>query len=200
MVPEWEFPVDFGEYGNLESYQFAAAQDWAEKEKIKNRAIGEARAIQELAFRDAIISQKEEKVGKKEKFFWITVNPSKDVDLPLLRSTVEKIYSKKWIKSFAYVFENTSNNHIHSHGLIRADYQAARARVEIGNTIKHICLISNPHCFKFVILTEEQAKEKLAYMMGQKKSEKLADVELTKKWREDNNILPIYTNEGLLSC
>lgn len=201
MVPEWEFPVDFGEFGNVENYEFSAAQRWAESEKYKNQRIGEARAEQEIAFRDAIVSAKSEKIGKKEKFFWITVNPdpAKIEGNPVLFfTTIHKMYKKKWIDKYAYVFETTSGSHIHSHGLIKATYETARARKELAATVAKLCNISNTHCFKFVILTEEQAKEKMEYMLGRKQSSKLDDVAITVKWRLEQDLQPIYTNEELI--
>lgn len=197
-VPVWEYPVDFEDFQNIENLISARAAQWAESEKYKNQNIGEARAIQELAFRDAIVSAKSEKIGKKEKFFWVTVNPdpSKIAGNPdLFFTTIHKMYRKKWIDKYAYVFETTKGSHIHSHGLIKASYETARARKELATTVAKLCNISNVHCFKFVILTEEQAKEKMEYMLGKKQSSKLDDVEITIKWRLENDLQPIYTNE-----
>lgn len=172
-----------------------SAKKWAENRKSQNQTIGEDRAEQEVAFRDAIISQKSEKIGKSEKFFWVTVNPRKDVELPKLITTVSKMYKKKWIQNYFYVYETTKNNHNHSHGLIKAKYESARARKELGNSVKDICDISNVHCFKFVELTEEKAKQKLLYMLGQKKTQKLDDVQLTQEWREKEHLKPYYSSE-----
>lgn len=193
-VPEWEFPVDFN-YDEVISYR---AKDWAESRKIKNETIGEDRAQQELAFRDYLVSEKSEKIGKSEKFFWITVNPRLEVDLPTLVKTVQKAYKKKWAQNHAYVFETTRNNHIHSHGLVKANYEAARARKEFANSFKDICDITNVHCFKFVILDEAKAKQKLEYMFGNKKDSKKEDVELTIAWRKENHLEDIYLSEGPL--
>lgn len=192
MDIDWLTPLDFD---IIDGWISEAAAKWAEKEKEKNQAIGEARAEQELAFRDAIVSKKSEKIGKSEKFFWITVNPKKEVKLPQLMKAIEKMYSKKWISCYAYVYENTAGGHIHSHGLIKATYESARARKELGNSVKDICDISNVHCFKFVELDEEKAIQKMQYMLGKKKPKKLSDVELTKKWREENHLKEIYSSE-----
>lgn len=177
-----------------------AAAEWAESEKNKNSTIGEARAQQELAFREELISVKSEKVGKSEKFFWITVNPKKDVSLSELIKATEKTVLKKWVQTFAYVYETTAMNHIHSHILIKSTYEVARARKEVANTIKHICDTNNVHCYKFVVLDEEAAKQKLDYMLGKKQPKKLDNVEITKQWRKDNELKEIYTSEGLISC
>lgn len=193
-VPEWEFPIDY----DIDEVISQRAKEWAETEKNKNQNIGESRAQQELAFRDYIMAEKSEKIGKSEKFFWITVNPRLEVDLPTLVKTVQKAYKKKWAQNYAYVFETTRNNHIHSHGLVKANYEAARARKEFANSFKDICDITNVHCFKFVILDEAKAKQKLEYMFGNKKDSKKEDVELTIAWRKENHLEDIYLGEGPL--
>lgn len=195
-VPEWEFPVDY----NIDEVITQAANEWAEKEKIKNQTTGESRAQQELAFRDYLVSERSKNIGKKEKFFWITINPKTGVDLPQLIKATQKMVSKKWIDAYAYVYENTTNNHIHTHALLKATYEVARARKEIANTVSSITDVDNVHCFKFVVLDEEQAKQKLSYMQGKKQPKKLENVEVTKSWREKEMLKDIYISEVLLSC
>lgn len=193
-VPEWEFPVDF----NIDEIISLRALEWAESEKIKNQTIGEARAVQELAFRDAILSEKDKKFGKSEKYYWITINPKPGTTLDQVKTLTKKAFSKKWIQAYAYVLENTVNNHIHSHGLIKANYEFARTRKEIGNTVRTICDITNTHCLKVVLIDEELAKQKIAYMMGHKQPSKKENVELTEKWRTENNIEKIYLSTSPL--
>lgn len=180
----------------LETIISRAVKRYTETEKSRNQSIGEARAVQELAFRDAIVSEKSERFGKKEKYFWITINPRKDVSLPDLMQTVQKMYSKKWIDKYAYIFENTATGHMHSHGLIKASYEPTRARKELANSVKNICLVTNVHCFKFVLIDEKTAREKMDYMLGKKKASKMDDVKLTVDWRSKHNIKQIYISEG----
>lgn len=197
-IPSWG---DFDDFSYFESQEVQdAVKNWAETEKNKNQGIGEARAVQEIAFRDAIISEKSEKIGKSEKFFWVTVNPKTDVDLKTLIKCQQKMINKKWIDVYSYVYETTTNNHIHTHTLIKAQYEPARARKELASSVKDICDITNVHCFKFVVLDAEKAAQKLKYMLGEKKDSKLESVELTKKWREDNLLKEIYSSESPLSC
>jgi len=192
---EWEFDLN---YEHLDNYINAAAKQWAETEKTNNQYIGASRADQELAFRDAIVSQKSESIGKIVKYFWVTVNPQKDTPLPQLITTIHKMYKKKWIENAAYVFETTSGSHNHSHGLIKANYEAARARKELASTVSKICNVTNQHCFKFVILNEEQAREKMDYMLGKKKTSKMADVALTNEWRKEHSLKEMYSSESPL--
>lgn len=177
-----------------------AVAAWEESRKNRNQLMAEDRAEQESIFRDVITSKKSEKTGKSEKFFWITINPKEDITLPQLIKVQQKMIKKKWIQTYAYVYETTVNKHIHTHTLLRSDYEPARARKEIANTIKDICNVAIPACFKFVIVDEDQAREKLAYMLGKKKKGKMESVELTKKWREENLLKEIYSSEVPISC
>lgn len=169
---------------------------WSENRNSELQTIGEDRAVTELAFRDAIITEKSEKLGKSEKYIWITVNPVKGTSLQKIMSHVSKMYKKKWIDSYAYVYENTINGHIHSHGLIKATYEAKRAFKELANSVKPICNVADvKHCFKVVFLDAAKAKQKMQYILGHKQSKKLDNVKLTEKWREEEMLKPIYESE-----
>lgn len=183
------------DYEILSEWLSDQAKRWAENRKFELESIGEDRAVTELAFRDAIVSEKSEKVGKSEKWFWVTVNPVKGTSLAKIVRAVSKMYQKKWIEQYAYVFENTPDGHIHSHGLIKAKYEAARARKELSNSVKDICNIVIPNCFKFVILDSEKAKQKMSYILGHKQSKKMDNVEFTQKWRKEEMLKEIYENE-----
>lgn len=191
-----EIDPDTGfDYEIFGEYLSEVVSRWAESRKNELQSIGEDRAVTELAFRDAIVSEKSEKIGKSEKWFWVTVNPIKGTKLSDIVRCVSKMYQKKWIEQYAYVYENTVDGHIHSHGLIKATYEAARARKELANSVSKICNVSNTHCFKFVILDQEKAKQKMSYILGYKQSKKLPNVELTKLWREQEMLKEIYENE-----
>lgn len=179
----------------LLEYISECAQAWAETEKAKNQTIGESRCEQELAFRAAMDSEKSEKIGKSEKWIWLTINPKPEITLPKFITTIQKLYQKRWIDQYAYVYETTENNHFHSHGLIKCFYEPARARKELANTVKDITTITNHHCFKFVILDSDKAAQKMNYMLGFKKPSKMSGVEITKKWREEEMLKSIYENE-----
>lgn len=174
-----------------------AANKWAESEESRAEHFGELRAVGELAFRDKLLSEKSEKSGKSEKFFWVTVNPKPGILLPVLKASVEKMVSKKWIERYAYVYEISESGHEHAHALIKGPCEPARARKELSSSCNKICNTTIPACFKFVVIDEALAREKLDYMLGKKKKKKLKGVELTKTWREDNNLQEIYCNEGL---
>lgn len=188
--------IDYLDHLTFDEVLSQATKRWEESRKSRNEMIGEDRAEQELAFRAKMISVKSEKIGKSEKFFWITVNPKVGVKLQDLVKCVSRAYRKKWIQSYAYVYETTKNDHIHSHGLVKANYELARARKEFCNSFDGICDTHNVHCFKFVVLTEEQAREKFKYMLGQKKQSKIEDVEKTKIWRQEENLKKMYLSEG----
>lgn len=183
------------DYQIFGDYLSEVANRWAENRNFELESIGEDRSVTELAFRAALTSEKSERLGKSEKYLWVTVNPVKGTSLPNIIRAITKMYSKKWIESHAYVYENTVDNHIHSHGLIKATCEPARARKELANSVKDICDVTNHHCFKFVILDADKAKQKMLYILGQKTSKKLPNVELTVKWRKEEMLKEIYENE-----
>lgn len=183
------------DFENFAEYLSEVANTWAENHKNDLEANGADRAVTELAFRDAITSVKSEKIGKSEKYLWITVNPRKGTSLATIVKSISKMYQKKWIESYAYVYETTKENHIHSHGLIKTYYEPARARKELANSVSQICDIANTHCFKFVILDEEKAKQKYQYMLGNKTEKKTENTQITIDWRKSEMLKEIYENE-----
>lgn len=172
-----------------------AAERWSENRKNELQTIGEDRAVMELAFRDAIVSEKSEKIGKSEKWFWVTVNPVNGTKLTDIIKATQKMYSKTWINQYAYVYENTPTGHIHTHGLIQATYEASRARKELGNSVKNLCNIANTHCFKFVVLDKQKAAQKMSYILGNKQSKKMDNVKFTLEWRQQEMLKEMYENE-----
>lgn len=169
-----------------------SANRWAENGKNTAECNGENRAYGELAFRSKLISERSEIAGKSGKFLWITVNPAKGTLLPDLLACVHRMYSKKWIQYSVHVYENTVNNHQHSHGLLYCEYELKRAIKELKNSVSKICAVDNPHCFKCVMVPEDIAKEKMLYMLGKKKTKKLGDVDLTREWRTAEKLKEIY--------
>lgn len=168
------------------------------RKKIQNNKTGVDLAHIELARRTELQSVKSEKAGKSVKYLWVTVNPKPETTLPDLTKSIHKMYSKKWIQGSAYVFENTDNNHIHSHGLIKCTYEYARAIRELKSSVEKICNTNNSHCFNVALVTEEIAKQKYEYMKGQKQESKMDNVNLTTTWREINQIKPLYEPLTLL--
>lgn len=184
---------------DFKSQWMESVNDWWEKENSSATQRGELRAVSETAFRESMDSGKEEKLGKKgkTKYYWVTVNPDpQKFTLDGFKECIERMYSKKWIEAYAYVFETTEDNHVHSHGLIKATYGMAHARKECANTVKHICNVTNTNIFKFVLLDETAAKQKLSYMLGKKSAKKQKHVALSIEWRRTVNLLPIYYSEG----
>lgn len=186
-------PYIFFGFSNNEEYE-KVINDYFDRKKIENQTIGRSRAYQELAFRDFIASENRKNAENSgNKLFWITINPKPGISLETLKKNTLKMYSKKWIKGYMYVYETTSNGHNHTHGLIVADYEISRARKELASTASSICDISNVHCFKFVVLDDPNvAQQKMNYMMGLKQSKKEENVSITKQWRKQNNLAELY--------
>lgn len=192
----WDDPL-FSQ--NIDEIITNAANRWEENHKNQNQINGENRAESELAFRDKIVSVKSEKIGKSEKYLWITVNPIKGTELQRIIRCIQKMYQKKWIDKFAYVYETTEQNHMHSHGLIKATYEYKRAYKELSNSVKDICNVSNTHCFKCIAVPEDVAMQKMEYMLGKKKLTKLKGVDITTEWRTKEMLKPIYNSKEPLT-
>lgn len=174
----------------------AFIEAWAETEKIKNEAIGRAQAQSELSRRAYLDSVKTEKTGKNgKKYLWVTVNPKQDVKLADFVKVIHKMYSKKWASKCAYIFEISDK--FHSHGLIACEYEYARAKRELGNTVSGVCDINNSHIFKVVCIVDETiAMEKFRYMCGLKQKKKACHVKKSEVWRKENNLQSMYPKSG----
>lgn len=188
------------EEAEMDKFIFELVEAHAETEKLANRSRGWNAGESELSRRNFLDSQKEEKMGKGEKYFWITVNCKPDVDLSVFVETIHKMYSKKWIENFFYVFEiGGENQNKHCHGLIKATYQLSRAKKELGNSVKDLCNINISSCFYFAcVKTEDVALEKISYMLGQKCQDKVPHFEESKIWRAENNLNEFYAGGSYL--
>lgn len=168
------------------------------RKKIQNERTGIDLAHIELARRQELQTVKSEKSGKSVKYLWITVNPKPQTPLPALIKSIHKMYSKKWIQGSAYVFETTNKEHNHSHGLIKCQYEYARAIKELKSTVEKICDTNNSHCFNVALVSEEIARQKYQYLKGLKQEKKQENVNLTINWRQENKIKPLYEPLTLL--
>lgn len=193
MDQPWDF-FGFDE----ESYNNFISTYW-ESEKTKNQTRGRALAEIELSRREFLDSGKSENSGKSEKFLWVTVNPKPETNLDVFVKTIHKMYSKKWISNSAYIFETTENGHFHSHGIIKCNYEFARAKKELANTVSNMCMVSNTHCLKIVLITEDVAIQKFNYMNGKKTQKKIKHVEISKTWRSTNKLQEIYFSNAPLT-
>lgn len=140
--------------------------------------------------------------GKEEKkpYLWLTVNPASECSLEDFKRLVQKCFSKKWIKSYVYVYEQrgTSMEDIgrgyHIHAIISKPEHKPQTHCirEIANTFSKCCDVTNYHCFNTKWIGQEEYVRKLGYILGDKEStpenNKQLKQEMDKIWREMRQI------------
>lgn len=121
-------------------------------------------------------------------YMWITVNPMAEIRPEMVVKKAHKAFKKKWINYALYSLEQRSEElpykgyHIHCilNKGTKSPYEALR---EFKSTFKTICDTSNPACLHVRYFEEDQARDKAAYLLGLKRTDKLAKVEMDKKMR-----------------
>lgn len=153
----------------------------------------------------ALIESSINRTMTKPPFMFITINPTKDISLQMLKKKVEKFTARRIIQKYSYVYEVRSDDEkepgLHTHMVIR--YQNIRPydfKVAAKNTFKDICDTNNPHCLNFKQITDEMVEDKISYMLGSKKDEKLAGVLLSVNYRKENNLDDIYESSPPFPC
>lgn len=123
-------------------------------------------------------------------YMWITLNPMEHILPEMIMKKAHKAFKKRWITHSVYSLEQRSEElpykgfHVHC-VLHKGDKIPSEASRELKSTFNTICDTSNPHCLHIRYLDHDSAKDKVAYLMGLKRSEKLAKVNLDKQMRSD---------------
>lgn len=120
--------------------------------------------------------------------FMVTINLDPKFTWEQLHVKVQKAIKKKWVTYWMYAIEQRSESApahgFHAHIIFaRNDYEVSRCRKELTNTFRK--LVGNVKAIKFHpwVNTEQGLLNIQNYVMGKKKSEKLAKVEYDKVWR-----------------
>lgn len=221
--------IPYGDITELYNYYNPAEDDNKERkkeyQKIMEKALKDAYYdVAKVMFKKAIISDimegnnlkiidymnKEMKgyvetfqrnVCSKSPYCFLTVNPRPDVDIKTFKKVIQKIFKKKGIKSYYYVYEvRKPNSGLHAHAVLYYDMRPYDLKKGIKNTCKTICDISNPEILNFKFIPEDIVPAKILYMNGEKKESKKAGVEATVRWRTENSIEPYYESIPPLPC
>lgn len=134
---------------------------------------------------------------------FFTLNFSPNVSLDNITKCITKIVSKKWMKSWAYCYEQRGETlktvqgiHIHL-VFFRGNHRPARCCSEVfnsyhqfqGRTYEKV----KENDFKFY--PYEFLQDKLQYMSGNKwDKDKLKKVKVDTRWRKKNDLQRIYIN------
>lgn len=115
-------------------------------------------------------------------WIWLTVRPPEFVTFMEFKKQVDKMITKKWLKTYLYVYEQTgmTDKEIgygkHLHILInRHTKKQSHAETEIRNTFKAWFDYDKPeanHYFNYNNIHENFVKTKICYMLGNKETTK----------------------------
>lgn len=140
------------------------------------------------------------KFTTKSKYMMVTVNPKPDIELDDFIKKIEKYVSRKMVKKYAYVYEVRKYEEkeyvgLHSHILLEYDGTPSNFRRNTKNTFKKICDTNNSHILNFKFVPEEHLSDKMEYLKGKKVTKKMTSVELSKRYREENELENLYESE-----
>lgn len=130
------------------------------------------------------------KVGPKDRFWFITINPQKGIDLDIFLKAVNKCISKKWITKYAYTIEQSetkqfyedriavgsSDVRFHLHLIILDKYKPSHVQREIRNTFKSF--VGNADQNSLINIQQKPAEylqDKIDYIKGKKTGEGKSD-------------------------
>jgi hypothetical protein len=98
------------------------------------------------------------------------------ITLDMIKKTIDKLISKKWIENALYVYEQRGTNEeelgkgIHVHILLyKGDKRYSQFHREFSNTLKNICDVSNSHIFNVLPCLERDIPKRMNYILGTKK-------------------------------
>lgn len=176
-------------------------RDWTEEDKIK---LFEIYYRIDLAFysRQTEIQLEVEKDmkqltgAKKSKYFFVTVGfDDKTITVPKIKKFRESVLKMAGVKFHSHVVEKFRRNdkgdiyeHHHMHFLIETDYYKAKV-VQYFYTKATNKLNTVVAAKSFIDVKNDASFEVYEkYISGEKKQEKMACVEMDKKWRLENEI------------
>ena len=140
------------------------------------------------------------KITTKSKYMMVTVNPKPGIELPEFKKKIEKFVGRSMVQKYAYVYEVRNYEEkefsgLHSHILLEYDGTPSNFKRNTKNTFKKICDVNNSHILNFKFVPIEHLPDKMNYLKGIKQKKKLPSVEITKKFREKNELKTIYQSE-----
>lgn len=160
------------------------------------RMQGKLKAIKESAYRDEI----EGRDGSKEKgrqAFFVTVNPSSDVDVATFTSAVHKYVEQKHVVAAEYVFEQRGSTEteagqgMHVHALVTTSTNTADFKKR--TQAKFVKLCGNEKHVHISSVRPAWMEDKREYMRGKKTGEgKDVKVEIDKIWRVREKLEEYY--------
>jgi len=130
----------------------------------------------------------------KPPYWFVTVNPRPDVTFEQLSNQVCKYVTSVTVKHYFYVYEvrKADFTGMHAHILLHTTMLPAAFKRQTQNCFKKICDYTNCHILNMKNIDESIVPDKINYMLGEKKDLKLAGVDFSVKWRNENYIEQYY--------
>lgn len=149
-----------------------------------------------------LLTRSKERLNSKPPYCFLTVNPRREVSLAELQKKVKKLLNKKTTKEYFLVYEirKAPDEGLHVHILLRYTSRPSDFRRNTKNTFKDICDSNNTHCLNFKFIQENLLKDKVDYMLGDKKDSKKTAVEATIAWRKSQKLKPYEESIPPLPC
>lgn len=132
-------------------------------------------------------------------YFWITVNPKPSISLDVFTKVISRFITHKWIETYIYVLEVRKEDFsgLHLHLLAKRRNPSSkkwRVKQDLERSFgKVVSSATNNHLINLAQVSEEVAKDKLLYMLGNKSSKKAHSLAHTIAWRRDKTIPSYYT-------
>ena len=131
-------------------------------------------------------------------YMWVTLNPRPEITPEAIVKKAHKAFKKKWIAHSVYSIEQRSEElpytGFHIHCVInKGNKSPSEARRELQSTFNTICDTSNPQCLHIRYYEIEDAKKKVSYLLGLKRTEKLEKVNLDQQMRSDYGFPAYWT-------
>lgn len=135
-------------------------------------------------------------------YMWITVNANPSVEPEMLLKACKKAFTKSWISHSIWALEQRSESlpysgyHVHAivHKGDKPPYDSKRG---CKTTLSHVCEVENGHCLYIRYLDDDQAREKVLYLLGHKRDSKMIKVQMDISMRENLGIPPYFVHNVL---
>lgn len=149
-----------------------------------------------------IMNSTYQRLATKPPYWFITINPRPNVSLEEFKKRIEKIVRKVSVKEYFYVYEVRKQDFsgLHCHMIVRTTARPYDFKRGIKNTVKSICDCENSSILNFKNITEDVIRDKIDYMLGQKKDSKMAGVLATEEYRKENVLDKFYESSTPFTC
>jgi len=164
------------------------------------RMQGKLKAVKESAYRDEI----GDRDGSREKgrqAFFVTVNPSSDVDVATFTAAVSKYVDQKHVVAAEYVYEQRGSTEteagqgMHVHALVTTSTNTADFKKRTQAKFAKLC--GNEKHVHISFVRPEWMEDKREYMRGKKNGEgKDVKVGIDQIWRLREKLEPYYKKDG----